>query len=289
MPRRYKSTAQKNKRRINKARPTARNQKRQIASTQNQIVAIKKHINLTKERMRWHCGFTGVAMTAYPLIIPLTSGPSTANPAVVNTVIGTSVPWTTTMTPAPQGINTFRSKTIVNKQYVDLTVTAGNESALLHLTAFVVQLQPKVAQQTYTDTGSMQSMIRGTDYITPLDALGNDSGYGAYINNQKYKIIKRLEFDTAGYSPASNALGQATGNTGSGTNSWYVKRTQMKLNYGSTLFKSSGDVATSASLNYADINPEQKRFIVIFSDNSLVDIEFPSVSMSSLITGYAAE
>ena len=289
MPKKPRTTAAKNRRRIRRARPTARNQKKQIASTQNQIVAIKKHLNLTKERMRWHCGFTGVAMTAYPLIIPLTSGPSVTNPAVVNTVIGTSVPWTTTMTPAPQGINTFRSKTVVNKQYVDLTVTAGNETALLHLTAFVVQLQPKVAQQTYTDTSSMSTLIRGTDYITPLTALGGDSGYGAYINNQRYRIIKRLEFETAGYSPSANALGQATGNTGRGTNSWYLKRTQLKLNYGSTLFKSSGDVATTQSLEYADINPEQKRFIVIFSDNSLVDLEFPSISMSSLITGYAAE
>lgn len=289
MPRKPRTTAGKNRRHIRTKKPTASNQKKQIASTQNQIVAIKKHLNLTKERMRWHCGFTGVAMTAYPLIIPLTSGPSPTNPAVVNTVVGTSVPWTTTMSPAPQGINTFRSKTVVNTQYVDLTVTAGNESALLHLTAFVVQLQPKVASQTYTDTSSMSTLIRGTDYITPLDALGNDSGYGAYINNQRYKIIKRLEFDTAGFSPGANALGQATGNNGRGTNSWYMKRTQMKLNYGSTLFKSSGDVATSASLEYADINPEQKRFIMIFSDNSLVDLEFPSVSMSSLITGYAAE
>jgi len=291
MPRRPRTTAAKNRRHIKNKKPTASNQKKQIASTQNQIVAIKKHLNLTKERMRWHCGFTGVAMTSYPLIIPLTSGPSATNPAVVNTVIGTSVPWTTTMTPAPQGVNTFRSKTVINTQYVDLAITAGNETALLHLTAFVVQLQPKVASQTYTDTSSMSTMIRGTDYITPLNAVGQDSGYGAYINNQRYKIIKRLEFETAGHPPTgySGQPGASTGNTGRGTNGWYCKRTQMKLNYGSTLFKSSGDVATTQTLEYADINPEQKRFIVVFSDNSLVDLEFPSVSMSSLITGYAAE
>lgn len=291
MPRKYKSTAAKNKRRIAKAAPTARNQKKQIASAQNQIVAIKNHLNLTKERMRWHCGFTDIAMTAYPLIIPLTSGPSATNPAVMNTVIGTNVPWTTTMTPAPQGVNTFRSKTVVNKQYVDLTVTAGNEAALLHLTAFVVQLQSKVATQTYGDTSSMSTLRRGQEYITPLNALGNDSGYGAYLNNQKFKIIKRLEFETGGYAPSPGAAAGTTytGNSGSGTNSFYIKRTQMKLNYGSTLFKASGDVATTQTLKYADINPEQKRFIVIFSDNSLTDLEFPSVSMSSLITGYAAE
>jgi len=291
MPRKYKSTASKNRRSIAKSKPTARNQKKQIASAQNQIVAIKQHLNLTKERMRWHCGFTGVSVTSYPLIIPLTSGPSATNPAVMNTVLGTNVPWTTTMTPAPQGVNTFRSKTVVNKQYVDLTVTAGNETALLHLTAFVVQLQPKVASQTYSDTSSMSTLRRGQEFITPLDGLGNDSGYGPYINNQKFKIIKRLEFETAGHAPTGYAgqPGASTGNTGRGTQGWYVKRTQMKLNYGSTLFKSSGDVATTQTLEYADINPEQKRFIVLFSDNILTDLEFPTVSMSSLITGYAAE
>lgn len=286
-----RSTASKNKRRINKSRPTAHNQKKQILSLQNQTQHISQHLNLLKERCRWHMGFTGVAMTSYPLIIPLTSGPSPNNPAVVNTVIGTSVPWALTMTPAPQGIGTFRSKSVVNKQYVDLTVTAGNETALLHLTAFVVQLQPKVASQTYTDTSSMSTMTRGNDYITPLNAVGGDSGYGAYINNQRYKIIKRVEFETAGFPPTgySGQPGASTGNTGSGTNGWYCKRSQMKINYGSTLFKSSGNVATQQTLEYADINPEQKRFIVIFSDNSLVDLEFPSISLSSLITGYTAE
>lgn len=287
-----RSTASKNKRRINKSRPTANNQKKQILSLQNQTQHISQHLNLLKERCRWHMGFTGISMTSYPLIIPLTSGPSPNNPAVVNTVLGTSVPWGLTMTPAPQGIGTFRSKSVVNKQYIDLTVSAGNETSLLHMTAFVVQLQPKVASQTYTDTSSMSTMIRGTDYITPLDSLGNDSGYGAYINNQRYKIIKRIEFETAGALSSSfpdNLQPGASGDTGRGTRIMQVRRSQFKLNYGSTLFKSSGNVATQQTLEYADINPEQKRFIIIFSDNSLVDLEFPSISLSSLITGYTAE
>lgn len=135
----------------------------------------------------------------------------------------------------------------------------------------------------------MTTLIRGTDYITPLNAAGLDSGYGAFMNNQRFKILKRLEFETAGPAPIGFGPGAATGNVGRGTNMTYVKRTQMKLNYGSTLFKSSGDVATTQTLQYADINPEQKRFIVLFSDNEIVDLEFPSVTMSSLITGYAAE
>lgn len=292
MPPPRKTTAQKNKRRITRQRPNARNQKRQIASTQNQIIAIKKHINLTKERLRWHCGFTGLSMASYPFVIPLTSGPSLTQPASVNTILGEPVPWRVVMTPGLQATPANKSKYVVNKQYVDLTITSGNEAALTHYTAFVVQLQPKTASQTYAATTSMSTLLRDQDYITPLNSLGNDSGYGAYINNDRYKIIKRLEFETLGIVPTAhpeNKVSSASGDTGRGTRTLQVRRTQFKLNYGSTVFKSAGDDATGTTLNYAEINPEQKRFIVIFSDNSLLDVEMPTVSMSSLITGYSAE
>jgi len=157
----------------------------------------------------------------------------------------------------------------------------------LSFTAFIIQLQSKTASQTYTDTGGMTAMTRNDDYCTPLDSLSQDSGYGAFVNNAKYRIIKRLEFETLG--GASGGAAGSTGNTGRGTRTGILHRCQAKINYGSTLFKSSGQGESSSSLNYSEINPEQKRFIVIFSNNSLVDLEYPTVSMSSLITGYAAE
>jgi len=282
-----KTTAQKNKRRIRTRRPTARNQKRQIASTQNQIIAIKKHLRLTKERLRWHCGTVGTIINTYPMIIPLTSGPSAVNPAVMNNLTATSLPWTTTMTPQPQNSSVLRSKCVINKQYVDLTISAGTENSVLQFTAFIVQLQPKVAQQTYESTGGMTGLVLNDDYVVPTTALGLETGYGAYINSQRFKIIKRIELET--FSGASGGAAGSTGNTGSGTRNGILHRAQFQINYGSTLFKSSGSGETLASLEYSKINPEQKRFILIFSDNSLVDLEFPTVSMSSLITGYACE
>ena len=287
MPRKRKTTATKNRRRIRRQRPTARNQKRQIASTQNQIVAIKQHLNLTKERMRWFCGFDSVSVTSYPLIIPLTSGPKNLSPANMNTVIPTPVPWNATMTPTPQNLGTLRSKVVVNKQYVDLRISTGNEQSVISFTAFIVQLQPKVAQQTYQETSQMSSLTRDADYCCPTDSLGNDSGYGAYINNQRYKIIKRLEFETLG--GASGGAAGSTGNVGRGTRTGIMHRAQAKINYGSTIFKSSGNNSTTQTLTYSEINPEQKRFILLFSDNALLDLEFPTVTLSSLITGYAAE
>lgn len=284
-----KSTASKNKRRIAKSRPTANNQKKQIASAQNQIIAMKKQLNLDKERCRWHCGFHGVSITNNALIIPLTSGPSSVNPAVVNNLTGTSCVWNMTMTPIPQNSSVLRSKVVVNKQYVDLTITAGNEGSTTQFTAFLVQLQPKVAQQTYVATSGMTSLSINDDFAAPLTSLGANTGYGPYVNNQKYKIIKRLEFETGGFEHIHGAGTTATGNTGRGTRSWYLHRTQFKVNYGSTLMKSSGDGDSLSTLQYADINPEQKRFIIIFNDNNTLDLQYPTVNMSSLITGYTCE
>ena len=289
MSRSRKTAASKNKRRIAKSRPSAGNQKKQIMSNQNQIIGLKKHLNLTKERIRWHCGVVGATMTTYPLIIPLTSGPSPTNPALINNLASTPLAWNVTMTPGIQNVLTSRNKVIVNKQYVDFTITAGNENQLLHYTAFVVQLNERNATQTYSDTGAMSGLVRNADFVTPVDAVGTDTAYGAYINTDKYKIIKRLEFETAGVWPIANAS-TSTGNTGSGTNTWYVKRCQFKINYGSTLMSTAGDgVSTGASLQYAELKPEQKRFIIVFCNNSLVDLEYPTFNISSLITGYAVE
>ena len=286
-----KTTAQKNKRRIQRQRPTARNQKRQIATTQNQIMAIQKHLKLQKQRIRWHCGFHNATINGYPLVIPLTSGPSEASPAQMNTVLGTPVPWKVVMTTVPEQGSNLRSKVVVNKQYVDLTITAGNEASLLQYTAFVVQLEPKTAQQTYKGTTNMSNLRRDEEFITTATDLGLDSGYGAYLNNDKFKIIKRIEFETGGNSPSDSgpeATG-STGNHGRGTNSWYMKRAQLKINYGSTIFKSAGNSDSTTTLTYDNIDPETKRFIIIFSDNGTGDLESPTVSMSSLITGYALE
>lgn len=296
MPNKRKSTALKNKRRIRRAKPTARNQKRQIASNQNQILAIKRHMNLTKERMRWHCGFVNIQMDEYPFIIPLTSGPSTTTPARLNngTSPATSVQWNEVMTARNgSGGNTGnnRSSFVVNKQYVDLTLSSGNESELVSYTAFLVQLVDKTARQTYVDTAGLSSMTRDADYCVPSGPLGVDSGYGAYINTDKYKIIKRLEFETAGIlgSPHGSSI-DANGDTGRGTRAFQVRRTQFKVNYGSTILKSAGGPnEDGGSLVYDEINPEQKRFIVIFHNNSSLDGQYPTVSMSSLVTGYAAE
>lgn len=289
-----KSTAHKNKRRITKARPTAHNQKRQIASAQNQIIAIKQQLNLTKERCRWHCGYVDETIESYPYIVPLFGSPaqSTTDAATTNNPLGASMKWEQTMTSQPQDSASLRSKAVVNKQYVDMSIKSNTEPDVTQFTAFVVQLLPKSAQQVYAETANMSAMTRGRDFVTPTTSLGTDTGYGAFLNNARFKIIKRLEFETAGYDSGAsqnNSMPGSTGNTGRGTRTGLVHRVQFKLNYGSTLVKCTGDGQSLSDLQYDEINPEQKRFVVVFSDNSILDAESPSCSLSSLITGYTAE
>lgn len=272
-------------RRIKHRRPSARNQRRQIKSNQSQLVAIKRQLNLNKQRLRWRCGFTEIPVTAYPMIIPLTSGPATTGPALTST--GVAVTWDVTMTAHPQDINTLRSKVVVNSQWIDLSITGGSEPSPLYFTAFVVQLQDDTASQVYTETTNMTTLVKDVDYCCPINNVGADSGYGAYMNNARFKILDRMEFSTMGATIGWPG-GPPGGNTGSGLGA-ALKRRQFKLNYGNTVLKSTGDGATSQSLPYAEIDPKHKRFIVLFSDNSNLDGQYPNVAFSSLITGYAAE
>ena len=171
------------------------------------------------------------------MVIPLTSGPSTVSPALTNT--GMPIGWSTTMTDQPQNDETARNKAVVNTQWVDLSITGGNEPNSLYFTAFLVQLHEDTAQQVYDETSSMTTLTRNTDYCCP-NVIGGpgDSGYGAYMNSARYKILHRMEFCTLGPTIGWPG-GPPGGNMGGGLGA-AVRRTQFKINYGNTVFKSAG-------------------------------------------------
>jgi len=286
--RKRRSSSARNGRSIKYRRPTARNQKRQIQSNQRQIVSLKRHLDLTKQRCRWQCGFTEIQITAYPMIIPLTSGPSTATVAQTNT--GVNVGWNLTMTDRPQDTPFLRNKAVVNTQWVDLSITGGDEPSPLYFTAFLVQLQEDTATQVYAETNGMTALTQNADYCCPQQSAAPalESGYGAYLNSDRFKILKRMEFctlgPTIGWPGGPPGVSQNTQGLGSA-----VRRQQFKINYGNTTFKSTGEGAQLQTMPYSEIDPKHKRFLILFSDNSSLDLQFPNVAMSSLITGYSAE
>lgn len=286
------TAAARNRRHIKNKRPTANNQKKQILKNQNQIVAIKRQINVRREPVKWKCGFTNAVMDAYPLVIPLTSGPTSlaSRQALLNNTAATNVGWSYTMSNSVQNSGSNRSKCFVHKQYVDLAIKSGTESALLSFTAFLVQLKPEVATETYTETTQMTVLENDKDYCSAPSTTA-DSGYGAYVNSTRYKILKRIELETQSITDDSiSSVGRTTGNVGQGSRMNQLHRAQLRVNYGNTLIKApagQGDNDDLDTVDYDDIKPESKRFIVIFSDNSFLDGQYPKVSMSSLITGQA--
>lgn len=290
------SAATKNKRRIKRSRG-AKAQQKQILSNQNQIVSLKQHLNLVKQRIKWRCGFYDIVQAVGGVtVIPLTSGPGTApgagNVATVNNGVQTPVGWHTTMTPAPQVMPHLCSKACINTQWVDLAITSGGEEDRVSHTAFVVQLRADNAEDVYNDTALMTALTRDSDYVTADNSSGTDSGYGAYFNSDRFKIIKRIEFTTMGNPTYARDRGiPSTGNSGQGPRMGLVHRAQFKINYGNTVVKATGEDSPNsgaqiATLGYDDIEPRHKRFIVLINDNSSLDLQFPHINMSSLITGY---
>jgi len=290
------STAKRNTRRIKRSRG-AKAQQKQILSNQNQIVSLKHHLNLVKQRVKWRCGFYDIVQAVNGVtIIPLTSGPGqeagAGNVATVNNGVLTPVGWSPVMTPKPQTEGYLCNKACINTQWIDLAITSGGEPNRVSHTAFVVQLKADNANDVYNDTVLMTELTRDSDYITANNSSGADSGYGAYLNSDRFKIIKRIEFTTMGnVAEAVYAGVPSTGNTGRGPRMGVVHRAQFKLNYGNTVVKATGENlpgsgASIDSLGYDDIEPRHKRFIVIINDNSALDLQFPHINMSSLITGY---
>lgn len=286
----YPSAARRNRRHIQRKRPTAKNQKKQILKNQNQIVAIQRQIKHRREPVKWRCGFTFQTMDAYPFVIPLTSGPTSvlSQQALLNNTAAATCGWSYTMSNFPQSSGDNRSKCYVHKQYVDLAIHSGTESALLNYTAFLVQLKPEVATEVYSATGQMKTLVNDQDYCTAPGVAPN-TGYGAFMNSTRYKILGRVELETQSVVDNSiSSVGRPTGNTGRGTRTNQIHRQQFRLNYGNTLLKAPAGQGTNADLDdikYDDISPAHKRFIVIFSNNSSIDGQYPKVSMSSLITG----
>ena len=171
-----------------------------------------------------------------------------------------------------------------------LAIKSGTEPSLLSFTAFLVQLKPEVATETYSETTQMTVLENDKDYCS-APATTSDSGYGAFVNSTRYKILKRIELETSTLAGASTTnTNFSTGNVGQGTRSNQIHRAQLRVNYGNTLIKApagQGDNDDLDTVDYDDIKPESKRFLVIFSDNSFLDGQYPKISMSSLITGQA--
>lgn len=261
-----------------KTRKGASAQSKQIQTLARQVDNLKDHTKELSVPVNWTASYKS-RTDAYPLIVPLTSGPRQGAVGVAqtnNTPIDRMdwVKWGN----YPGGVVNYQKANLkMYSQYVDVILEPGGEVDLLNHTIFVIQLHDKLdglARSTYIRTLGMTAMTENLDYTTNIQ----NSGSQAWLNPDLYKIIKRYEFMTMGENDGTSHSANTVRNRSGGYN-----RFNFKLSYGGRHLKAGETSAEIASITYDDIPPEYKYFIVAFSDNSTVDLENPSLSVCTTI------
>lgn len=278
MPKRYK----KKKSVIHdaKRKKGANAQSKQIQTLARQVDNLKDNTRELTVPVNWHCGYKS-RTNAYPLIVPLTSGPKsgTGSTAYTNNTPIDYMNWVKWGSFPGGAINNQKGNLKLYSQYVDMILEPGGEIDLLNHVIYVVQLRDDdegMARQTYNRTNNMSSMTLDLDYC---QNVGNP-GSQVWLNPQLYRIHKRYEAFTAGNTnePISSDTGIIMQNHSAGYN-----RFGFKLSYGGRHLRATERSAEIQSITYDDIPPEYKYFIVAFSDNSVADLENPSLSVHSTI------
>lgn len=261
-----------------KRRKGAGAQSKQIQTLARQVDHLKESTRELTIPINWAVSYKS-RTDAYPLCVPLTSGPRSGEFGVAqtnNTPID-RMDWVKWGTYPGALINNQKANLKLYSQYVDMILEPGGEVDLLNHTIFVVQLRDDnegLARSTYIRTNGVTSLDQSVDYITNIDNPGSQ----AWLNPQLYKIHKRYEAFTCGNNDGTLASAPLMRNKSGGYN-----RFGFKLSYGGRHLRAAEASAEVQSITYDDIPPEYKYFIIAFSDNSVVDLENPSLSVSSTI------
>lgn len=264
-----------------KKKTGAKAQSNQIQRLARQVDGVKDRLAETSIQKNWHCGYSS-RTNAYPLIVPLTSGPKSGatGTATTNNVPSDLMNWITWGSFPGGAVNTEKGRIALYSQYIDMILTPGGETDVLCHTIFVVQLRDDkegMANQTYRRTTNMSSMELDLDYCTTPGA----GGAQAYLNPKLYRIHKRYEFVTAG-NITEPGVDDSTLLLNGKTAGHH--RVQLKLSYGGRQLRTTGRSEEVQGIVYNDIPPQYKYFIIVFSDNSTLDLENPSFQVHSTIT-----
>lgn len=247
-----------------------------------QIQTLARQVDNLKDANREHSIPTYYSMSyasrtdSYPLVVPLTSGPAPSG-AETNNVPADDCSWTKVFNYA-QPLSATKQNLKLYSQYVDVILEPGNEEDMLIHTIFLVKLRDDEdrARRTYEQTNNMSQLNDVNDFTTNKDR----SGAQAWLNPERYKIIKRWEMHTCGdekVEPTPGASGIIQNMSGA------INRFGFKINYSGRHLKITGLNAQISDITYEEITPESKYFLIAFSDNSRVDLENPKISVSSII------
>lgn len=257
--------------------------KKGASAQSNQIQTLSRQVESLKDSNRertiptyYSCSFSS-RTDAYPLIVPLTSGPSSTGPAESNNTPADDLEWEKTFNTAGVTPTQTRQNLKLYSQYVDCVLEPGNEEDMLLHTFFLIKLNDHEgkAQRTYNETSFMTGMQKDEDFVSNVQR----DGAQVWLNPEKYTIIKRWEFHTCGdekVEPTPGAAGIIQNMSGA------INRWGFKINYGGRHIKATGMGDTIAQVRYIDLPPQDKYFLVAFSDNSTLDLENPLLSVSAI-------
>ena len=250
-----------------------------------QIETLARQVDNLKDQAREHSTPVYYKMSyssrtnAYPLVVPLTAGPSPQSAADTNNTPKDDCNWAKTFNYA-EAVTTVKQNLRLYSQYVDVILEPGNEEDILIHTLFLVRLKnhDDMARRVYRQTVNMTVLTEDNDFVVNQQR----DGAQAWMNPERYDIIKRWELHTCGdekIEPTPGASGIIQNMSGA------INRIGFKINYSGRQIKITGTSSTVNSYLYAEIAPECKYFLVAFSDNSTLDIENPLLSVSSICKG----
>ncbi len=252
-------------------------QSKQIQTLARQVGNLQEESRERSIPTYYSCSYSSKT-DAYPLIVPLTSGPSTTGAAQSNNTPADLLQWDKCFNTAGVTPSVTRQNLKLYSQYVDVILEPGNEEDMLIHTLFLIKLNNDegVAQRTYNDTAFMTSMTDGEDFVSNSQR----DGAQVWMNPEKYTIIKRWEMHTCGdekIEPTPGSAGIIQNMSGA------INRFGFKIQYAGRHIKAVGEGDVIGDVRYIDLPPSDKYFLVAFSDNSRLDLENPLLSVSSII------
>lgn len=256
---------------------------RGASAQSSQIQTLARQVDVLKDASREHSMPTYYTMSyssrtnAYPLVVPLTAGPSPQSSADTNNTPGDDCNWTKCFNFA-ETTSTVKQNLKLYSQFVDVILEPGNEEDMLIHTLFLVKLRNDEdrARRTYRQTLNMKTLTESNDYVTNSQR----DGAQAWLNPERYEILKRWELHTCGdekVEPTPGSSGIIQNMSGA------INRFGFKISYSGRHLKITGTNSQINDVLYAEIAPESKYFLIAFSDNSTLDVENPLLSVSSVI------
>ena len=177
-----------------KASKGAKAQSEQIATLARQVTNLKDQTRDLSTPVYYRMSYSSRTNT-YPLVVPLTAGPSSQSSADTNNTPGDDCNWRKTFNYA-EGVTTVKQNLRLYSQYVDVILEPGNEEDILIHTMFLVKLRndDDRARRVYRQTGNMKNLTEDNDYCSNVQR----DGAQAWMNPERYDIIKRWELHTCG-------------------------------------------------------------------------------------------